>query len=84
MGSSGPPPGMGVSRGRENVTHTYLGRGEVLVLASDGICGEKAANWAATAGSMETGELARRILEDSGSGEDDATVVVIRLVKRES
>lgn len=79
VGASGPPPGLGVTEGRENTVHIGLGHGEVLVMASDGIRAENADQWAGIAGQCGTGELAERILKDS-SEEDDATAVVVRLV----
>lgn len=84
VGSSGPPPGLGVSAGRENVQSMYLGGGDTLVMASDGVSPQNIDRWAAAAQDMEPGALAERILQEAGSKEDDATVVVIRLVQKDA
>lgn len=82
VGASGPPPGLGVSAGRENMQSVYLGGGDVLVMASDGVDPRSTDRWAA-ARDMEPGALAERILQEGGSREDDATVAVIRLVQKD-
>lgn len=79
LGASGPPPGLGVMAGRESVARAALGRGETLVVVSDGIRCEKANQWASFAENMEPGALAKQILEDGGNPGDDATAIVIRL-----
>lgn len=83
IGSSGPPPGLGVGEGRENVSHVALDRQEVLLMLSDGVGTDKADQWAAIAETSKTGELAQRVLSDGGSREDDATVVAVRLIRLE-
>lgn len=83
VGSSGPPPGLGVGEGRENVSHVALDRQEVLLMLSDGVRTDKAFRWAAIAESTKTGDIAEQVLADGGSREDDATVVAVRLIKQE-
>lgn len=78
IGISGPPPGLGVTLGRESISRASLASGETLVMVSDGVSSEKTSHWAANATTLEPGELAKQILQDS-SPEDDATAVVIRL-----
>lgn len=82
LGSSGPPPGLGVRQGREHICRAGLGRGDILVMASDGVDGKKVTAFGAVAQKMEPGILAQQVLEDARSGEDDATVIVIRLVRK--
>lgn len=81
VGASGPPPGLGVRYGRENISHVDLSHGATLVLASDGIHGEKLTTFCADGVPPST--LAERILAETRNGEDDATVIVIRLAKRQ-
>lgn len=80
IGSSGPPPGLGVGEGRENVSHVALDRQEVLLMLSDGIRTDKAFQWAAIAEDAQTGAIAEQVLADGGGPEDDATVVAVRLI----
>lgn len=83
VGSSGPPPGLGVGEGRENVSHVALDRQEVLLMLSDGVGTDKADRWADFAETARLGDLAQRVLADGGSREDDATVVAVRLIKQD-
>ena len=46
MGSSGPPPGLGVTQGRESVSRVHLLPGDTLLLLSDGIGTANASAWA--------------------------------------
>ena len=80
IGTAGPPPGLSVCDGRESVERLSLGRGEVLILTSDGVDGEEALRHVSDASAVPPGELADRLLE-LGCGElrDDATVAVVRL-----
>ena len=78
IGTAGPPPGLSQSC-RETVDRLSLGRGEVLILLSDGVCEEGLLNSARTTLSLSPGELAAAILEQEIPGGDDATAVVIRL-----
>lgn len=81
IGQPGPPPGISVRDERETVDRFQLRRGETLVLLSDGIddglLAQQGTAWATEA----PGELAARLLEQGhGSGSDDATAAVLRLV----
>ena len=80
IGTAGPPPGLSVKEGREEVVRLSLRRGEVLILLSDGLDGEAALAGADQADGAAPGELAARLLE-AGCREssDDATAAVIRL-----
>ena len=76
IGTAAPPPGL--SDGRETVERLSLGRGEVLVLTSDGLGGEDTLRRAGTRLSPE--DLAATLLGTrSGEPGDDATAAVIRL-----
>lgn len=80
IGTAVPPPGLSVTDSREWAARLSLDRGEVLVLVSDGVEVGETPAWASQAENAPTGELAEAILRESGgSGEDDATVAVIRL-----
>jgi len=80
IGTAGPPPGLSVKEGREEVARLSLRRGEVLILFSDGVEAEAAlAGWD-QADASAPGELAASLLEDGcRDSADDATVAVIRL-----
>lgn len=78
IGTAGAPPGLS-QQARETVDRLSLGRGEVLILLSDG-AGEDALlhpGW--TSPEQSPGEMAAAILERGRSAEDDATAAVIRL-----
>lgn len=79
IGEPSVPPGMEIGASREQITRLALGHGQVLVMLSDGVEGERAALWAQDIGG-EPGILAQRIVAESSGGEDDATAVVIRMV----
>lgn len=81
IGTAGPPPGLSES-GRESVDRLSLGRGEMLILRSDGVSEEVLLNSARTTLTLSPGELATAILEQDISGGDDATAVVIQLFRR--
>ena len=80
IGTAGPPPGLSVTDGRETVERLSLRRGEMLVLLSDGVDGERVRTGRAVHTRLPPELLAAEIL-DRGikSMDDDATVVVIRL-----
>lgn len=78
LGSSGPPPGLGINTGRENVSHAALDRDEMLLLLSDGIRTDHPSDWLLA--TSDPAILAAHILTTSASCCDDATVAVIRLV----
>ena len=80
LGSSGPPPGLGVTAGRESVSRTGLSPGDSLVMLSDGVDTANASAWPDLAKNADPGELAAQILASAGNGGDDATAVVIRLL----
>ena len=80
IGTVTPPPGISITEIRETVVRLSLSRGEVLVLASDGIQVSDTSDLAEMAGDASPGELASHILQEyGGNGEDDATAAVIRL-----
>lgn len=83
VGSAGPPPGLGVTRGRESVSRIHLFPGDTLLLLSDGIAAASAPAWAKIARDTPPGDLAARILRTDAQP-DDATAVVIRLKRREA
>ena len=81
IGTASPPPGLSVTDGRETVERLSLRRGEVLVLLSDGVDGEAVRRGSALHSQRPPEELAAEILEcGTRDTDDDATVVVIRLV----
>ena len=81
IGTAGPPPGLSVTESRETVERLSLGRGEVLILTSDGVDGEVALRHISDASAVPPGEMAERLLElGCGELQDDATAAVIRLV----
>lgn len=76
IGTAAPPPGL--SDGREQVERLSLGRGEVLVLTSDGLAGEDTLRRVGTR--LPPEDLAAMLLGGrSGEPGDDATAAVIRL-----
>lgn len=80
IGTAGPPPGLSVTDTRESVYRLSLRRGELLVLVSDGIGEEEALHTCAKMADRQPGELAKSLLSCSRlGGEDDATVVAVRL-----
>lgn len=80
IGTAGPPPGLSVTDARETVYRLSLRRGELLVLASDGIGEEEALHTCAKMADRQPGELAKSLLNCSRlGGEDDATVVTVKL-----
>ncbi|MBR2047415.1 MAG: SpoIIE family protein phosphatase [Oscillospiraceae bacterium] len=78
IGTAGPPPGLSQSC-RETVDRLSLGRGETLILVSDGVSEEWLVNSARTTPTLPPVELAAAILDREISGGDDATAVVVRL-----
>lgn len=80
IGTAGPPPGLSVTQPREVGDRLSLHRGETLVLVSDGVPESEAMQACLNMGAASPGEMARRLLTGSEmSGEDDATVVIVRL-----
>ncbi len=79
IGTASPPPGILVGETREKTEKLSLRGGEALVLHSDGLDGEAVLGQSLLP-DMPPGELAAKILEaGAGTGEDDATVAVLRL-----
>ena len=79
VGTAGPPPGLSVAQAGEKVERLPLGRGDSLVLVSDGV--EAAAYFGREAdfAHLPPGELAAQLLQAGQPGQDDATAVVVRL-----
>ena len=79
LGTGGPPPGMSVTEQRETLVRLSLRRDEVLLLVSDGVQ-EEALQRCRDMGGAAPAELAAAVLTaDVQNGEDDATVVTVRL-----
>ncbi len=80
IGTAGPPPGLSVELYKEQVHAVSIRRGQTLVLVSDGVPEEAAMQCCVGHADRSPGELARSILTCSLiQGQDDATVVTIRL-----
>ncbi len=79
VGTAGPPPGLSVQH-REERYRLSLRRGETLVMVSDGVGEEEALRCCKPGFARSTGELAARLLTAGQlEGQDDATVVTVRL-----
>ena len=79
VGTAGPPPGLSVQH-REERYRLSLRRGETLVMVSDGVEEEEALRCCRPGCVRSAGELATRLLTAGQlEGQDDATVVTIRL-----
>ena len=84
IGISTPPPGLSVTDCREIVEKISLRRGEMLVLVSDGVDPEEGLRCCRSMAGTTPGELGAALLAGSRiGGEDDATVVLIRLDRGE-
>ena len=84
IGTPGPPPGLSVTEQQEQQYKISLSRGERLVLLSDGVGEEAALHCCSTMPEASAQELAQALLRQGMlAGEDDATVVVIRLTPPE-
>lgn len=80
IGTAGPPPGLSVTDCRETTYRLSLHRGEILVLVSDGVAEEEALRCCLERVGLSPGDLARGLLTRAQfGGEDDATVVTVRL-----
>ena len=80
LGASTPPPGLSVTDTQETTQHCALGRGERLVLVSDGVEENGALRCCQEQREGTAQSLARGLLSwGQAGGEDDATVVVITL-----
>ena len=74
------PPGLTVESAQMAVKKLSLRRGEVLILVSDGVDSQKLGTLSGESPDAPLISLAVRILEQcSTAGEDDATVVLVRL-----
>lgn len=82
VGTSGPPPGLGVTEGRESVSRVHLQQGDTLLLLSDGVSQNHAAQWAKFSAATPPGALAGIILKSDAATPDDATAVVIRMERK--
>lgn len=83
IGTATPPPGISLLDVRETVDRLSLRRGEMLILVSDGAeIGEVLRRGGI--GPMPPGELAEWLLKECNTADgDDATVAVMRLVRRQ-
>lgn len=82
-GTASPPPGLSVTDIQESREEVSLRRGESLVLVSDGIPEEEAQQCCSQGQSLSPGELATQLIAcGEHSGQDDATVVIVRLEAR--
>ena len=78
LGEGTLPPGIGMEGREERIRRLSLKKGETLVLASDGVAFDENRSFGDSI--VSTGELADRLLREYGSsGEDDATLAVVRL-----
>ncbi len=84
IGTASPPPGVGVGEEyRPEGTRLSLGKGELLVLVSDGAGGEVAEHFIRQYGGLSPKELASGVVGCSkSSGEDDRTAAVLALRPR--
>ena len=84
IGTATPPPGLSVSDLQEASHRLTLRREQLLVLASDGVVEEEALRCCGEGLNQTPGELAARLLSFSRlGGQDDATVVMVRLTGKE-
>lgn len=84
LGCAGPPPGLSVTDCQESSHRLTLRREETLLLVSDGIGEEAAFHCCLTGVGLSPGELAARLLTCAQvGGQDDATVITVRLEKPE-
>lgn len=80
LGCASPPPGLSVTDCQESSHRLTLRREEVLYLVSDGVGEDEALHCCLTGLGLSSGELSTRILTCAQiGGQDDATVVAIRL-----
>lgn len=78
LGTATPPPGIAAVGVRESAIRLTLQPGQALILASDGADPEPVLRQNVLLADAPPGEIAARLLEGR-SGEDDATVAVLRL-----
>jgi len=83
LGAAGAPPGLSVTDCQEQTEKLSLRREQLLLMVSDGISEEMALECCMDNLGCSPGVLATRLLSRSQSrGEDDATVVTIRLANQ--
>ncbi len=82
VGIAGPPPGLGVTAGRESVSRIHMQPGDTLLLLSDGVSQKDAPKWAKFSSTTPPGALASTILKTDAATPDDATVVVVRMERK--
>ncbi len=83
IGTAGPPPGLSITDCRETTERLSLRRAQTLVMVSDGVGEEEALRCMTEHTDLSPGELAKCLLTDRMlGGEDDATVITIRLNPR--
>ena len=81
IGTASPPPGLSVTQ-QETEYGLSLGRGERLVMVSDGVGEEDALHLCTVLMSAPGEVLAQQLLRTGAeSGEDDATVVIVQLTE---
>ena len=80
IGTAGPPPGLSVTDCQEMTERLSLRRSQTLVMVSDGVGEEDALRCCLDGVGRSPGELAAKMLTVTAlSGEDDATVITVRL-----
>ena len=78
LGGGSLPPGISMEDRGERIIRLRMNRGETLVMASDGVALDD--SFLLEDSISSTGALAERLLKEYGStGEDDATLAVVRL-----
>lgn len=84
IGTASPPPGVGIGEEyRPEGARLSLGKGELLVLVSDGAGGEAAERFIRQYGGLSPKELASGVVNcSSNQGEDDRTAAVVALRPR--
>lgn len=83
IGTAGPPPGLSVTDCQEATERLSLRRAQTLVMVSDGIGEEEALRCLMENSELSPGEMAKSLLtEHLLGGEDDATVITVRLNPR--
>lgn len=80
LGNATPPPGLSITDTQETTEQFSMRRGETLVMVSDGVGEETALRCCREYGDRPVSELARNLLSwGQAGGEDDATVVTVKL-----
>ena len=77
LGTDTPPPGLFASGGCQSRCSVTMGKGQTLLMVSDGIAEERVLEVCRE--QVSSASLAQSLLKDT-SGEDDATVVTVRLI----